>query len=95
VELLLRNGAELEAEDEFGKTALHVAARNGYEAVVDLLLQAEANIEAEEYCWETPLTCAIESRSESLIGLLLARGAKVDHRYTPEMTCLMCFVPLE
>jgi ankyrin repeat protein len=46
VKLLLEKGAELEAKDSSGWTALIWAAEKGHEAVVKLLLKKGAKLEA-------------------------------------------------
>jgi ankyrin repeat protein len=47
VRLLLEKGADVEAKDNSGWTALHYAARRGHEAVVRLLLEKGVDVEAK------------------------------------------------
>ncbi|XP_078699981.1 uncharacterized protein LOC144926827 [Branchiostoma floridae x Branchiostoma belcheri] len=46
VELLIQHGADLEARDRNGQTALHRASRDGHTGVVELLIQHGADLEA-------------------------------------------------
>jgi ankyrin repeat protein len=62
VKLLLEKGAELEAKDSSGWTALSYAARYGNEAVVKLLLEIGAELEAKSSSGQTPLLYAMGMR---------------------------------
>ncbi|MGB8848069.1 MAG: ankyrin repeat domain-containing protein, partial [Terracidiphilus sp.] len=55
VQQLLNKGADIEAKDAYGETALFEAARNGNTEVVTLLLNKGANIEAKDTYGETAL----------------------------------------
>ena len=46
--LLLENGANVKAEDKYGKTPLLLALANGYETIVNLLIERGANIESRD-----------------------------------------------
>jgi ankyrin repeat protein len=47
VRLLLKYKADVDARDNDGETALHMAAKNGNEAVVQQLLEHIANIDVK------------------------------------------------
>jgi ankyrin repeat protein len=47
VEYLFQKGANLEARDESGETALHESAKNGHSSVVTFLLAKGARLEAK------------------------------------------------
>ena len=76
----LDNGADIEWHkvSEYGRTALHVAARNGHEAVVRLLLDRGANINSRTHDRWTPLYQAVGHRHESVVRLLLDRKADIN-----------------
>ncbi|KAI9859584.1 MAG: hypothetical protein M1824_003750 [Vezdaea acicularis] len=76
--LQLKKGANMEAEDEGGRTALQIAAYRGHEGVVKLLVEYGANIEVVDSIRWTPLHWAVTKRHEALIKLLLRRGANIE-----------------
>ena len=59
-----------------GQTALHLAARSGYTALLDLLIANGANVNAEDGRGRTPLSYAVERQDETGMKTLLA--AKAD-----------------
>lgn len=48
---LLNQGANVDAEDEYGRTPLSWAAGNGHEAVVRLLLEKRTNVNFPRWIW--------------------------------------------
>ncbi|KAL9082155.1 MAG: hypothetical protein Q9159_006670 [Coniocarpon cinnabarinum] len=76
VQLLLKEGpgritADVHDEDEYGKTALHVAAGEGQHEIVDCLLQAGADINHKSHKQTTPLYLAtIPKQSETALLIL-------------------------
>jgi ankyrin repeat protein len=71
VELLLERGANTNAKDENGSTALHEAALSGHVAVVLLLLEKGADIDTRNGRGETALHEAAWKEREAVIRLLL------------------------
>ncbi|KAM7196548.1 Ankyrin repeat-containing domain protein [Rhypophila sp. PSN 637] len=75
VQLLLQHGADVNAHNANGQTALH--APGGYKAeIVDALLEKGADINAENEIGQTPLAKAIEGGDLASFNLLLSRGAR-------------------
>jgi hypothetical protein len=67
----LLDGANINAQDEHGMTALHYAVKSGEPAVVKLLLQAGANVLARARSGETPVDIARSEGKDSLLALML------------------------
>ncbi len=70
-------GDDVNAPQEFGRTALHEAARSGRSYVVRLLLGSGANIDATNPSGLTPLHLAAIWGHADVAGLLLANCANV------------------
>ena len=85
--LLLKNGANLEAEDRNGMNPLLFAAAHGNETIVDLLLEKGADIESRDTIYEwTPLFWAAAMDKITTTKLLLNKGANLEapeHGLTP------------
>ena len=88
VEFLLANGADIEAADRNGWTALHYAAHEGLpnapktdeesSEVAYALIFLEANVDALSRGGETPLMVAATYNRKKTAEVLLAKGARVD-----------------
>ena len=77
IKILLENGFDIEAMNNFGETALHWAIKtNSLESVI-LLLDNNANINAKDLSNSTPLHYATMIGTPEMVSLLLRRGA--DH----------------
>jgi ankyrin repeat protein len=79
VQQLLTRGADIEARDKNGYTALIMASFHGRNEVVMLLLDKGANTEARttEFGWTALILAAWQGKTE-VVRLLLAKGANVD-----------------
>lgn len=76
--LLLGRGANVDARDKVGNTALILAAELGFADGVQLLLARKANANAINNQGETPLIKAVQARDTNSARLLLAAGANPD-----------------
>ena len=70
-----REAGLVNAQDVRGGTPLHLAARQGCEAVARMLLAAGADKDAKDCRGETPLHMAVMNGSEAVARALLAAGA--------------------
>ena len=75
-ELLLANGADVNARNKYGDTPLHFAASAGSKDVVELLLAhgAEVNVVDRPPISETPLQSAASRGHQDIVELLRHRG---------------------
>ncbi|KDP42670.1 hypothetical protein JCGZ_00174 [Jatropha curcas] len=73
---LLDSGINVNFEDIDGRTALHVAACQGFSDVVQLLLDRGAAVDTEDRWGSTPLADAIYYKNHDVIKLLEKHGAK-------------------
>ena len=80
VRALLNSGANINARDNDGSTALIWAARFGHLATVRELLDRGANINARSNSGWTALICAIYYGHLAVVRLLLDRGANINAR---------------
>ena len=89
VEILLESGAKnkINSNSEWG-TALHAAARNDCEILIQSLLEAGAKIEPRDKEGKTPLHIAANEGREAVIKILLEAGAEVDPKDIWENTPL-------
>ena len=83
VSYLLAQGANMDAKDVFGRTALMDAALMGHSLVVHVLLQAGANFELEDMFGSTALDIAalerrVDYASRMRVIMLLAAAARTE-----------------
>ncbi len=79
-EMLLKNGADINARDSSGNTPLHRAISKGKDNIqtIFLLLQTGADVNAPDKYQYTPLHFATMYRDTPVVQLLLKRGADVN-----------------
>ena len=65
-------------QDQYGRTALMWAARNGHDTVIPLLLEADAEIDAQSNNGETPLILASYNGKEAAVRELLKGNPNLD-----------------
>ena len=89
VEQLIRAGADVNAANDLGVTALWAASLNGNQAMVRHLLDRGANPNAALLSGETPLMAAARAGKREVVRELLARKATLDAGATRGQTALM------
>ncbi|GMF29564.1 unnamed protein product [Phytophthora lilii] len=81
VKLLLRHGANTEARDQDGKTALLLATNDELFEVAKLLLEHGARLDAQDSAGRSPLHACLRSSPEQSVlvtNLVISRGAPID-----------------
>ena len=90
VRKLLKDGADVNAAQGDGMTALHWAARTGEAEIAQMLLYAGANVKASTRLGAyTPLLLAAEQGHAGVIAALVTGGADVNAPNTLGTTALM------
>lgn len=92
--LLVQYGADVNAEGEFGETALDQAARSGNKGVVELLLAHGAKVGHKNDSGKTALHLAVTSNDPGTVAVLINHGADVNDRDGDEETPLAVAVSL-
>ena len=75
VQALLKQGADVNAPQGDGGTALHWAVHRDDLATADVLIRAHANVNAANDLGTTPLFLACENGNGAMVEKLLAAGA--------------------
>ncbi len=88
-ELLIANGADVNARNSYGTTPLFVAARKGDTAIAGLLVSNGADVNAKDSGGATALIDAVMDENPDVAALLLGNGAEPDSRGMEEQTALM------
>ena len=78
-QVLLERGAQVDASDTEGRTALRAAAWAGHELVVTSLLNCGANVDGEDRQGRTPLIAAAYMGHADIVAALLDAGAVPNH----------------
>ncbi|OAP54920.1 hypothetical protein AYL99_10620 [Fonsecaea erecta] len=69
---------QVNEQDPDGRTALHLAAKNGHADIVRLLLKYKAKVDDTDREGRTPLYLAVAGRHKDVISILLANDADVN-----------------
>lgn len=78
LEFLLETDARLDFRDQYGLTAIHMAAIKGHKDVVMLLVEFGADLECTDAEGRTPLHMAVVGGCRDTVEVLLIRGADVS-----------------
>jgi ankyrin repeat protein len=78
VQAFLEQGADVNARDQWERTALYYAAEKGHKEVVELLLEHGADVNARDQGGRTALQHPAEKGYEEVVELLLEHGADVN-----------------
>ena len=89
VERLVAGGADVNAPQGDGATALHWASHRDLEEVAAVLIRAGAEVDAADDHGVTPLALASLNASDAMVGLLLDAGADPNAATTSGVTPLM------
>ena len=73
-------GADVNKADNYGRTPLYWAPRNGHESVVSVLIAAGADVNKADNNGRTPLHLASQNGHESVISVLSEAGADVHKK---------------
>jgi ankyrin repeat protein len=79
----LKTGANVNAHDTHGRTALHWASQEGHTTTVKLLIKHGARVDLLDGRGFSPLMLAIGEGHQKIVACLLAAGARVNQRCKP------------
>ncbi|MCY3653498.1 MAG: ankyrin repeat domain-containing protein [Cyanobacteria bacterium MAG IRC1_bin_28] len=78
VKLLLRHGANVDAEDSSDNSPLHLAIHAGHGDLARLLIEAGADVQARNHAGNTPVQVAAFAGLPEVIKLLVEAGSPVN-----------------
>lgn len=89
VELLLKHGAEVDAQTRYGVRPLGIACQIGDAACTQTLLAAGAEADFQLQGGESPLMIAARTGRPKVVQLLIDSGVDLDHRDKKKQTAIM------
>ena len=92
-QFLIDRGAEVNFNKSKSKdTPLHLAAQEGFQAVVAVLLASHAEVNARNQAGASPLFAAVQNGNVKIIQMLLAAGADANVKNNNRQTVLNYFI---
>ncbi|MCG2589978.1 ankyrin repeat domain-containing protein [Rhodohalobacter sulfatireducens] len=82
----IEDGADINAQNNKGNTALHYAISEGNEEMVKSLIKLGANVNEMNAHYNTPLTIAIINERNQVVDILLQAGANPNYGNNDKMT---------
>ncbi|EAY23269.1 ankyrin repeat protein, putative [Trichomonas vaginalis G3] len=87
LEYFLSHGANINGK-EYGKTALHIAARHNSKETVEFLISHDANINEKNKYGQTALHKAAENNSKETVEFLISHDANINEKNKYGQTAL-------
>ena len=76
--LLVEHGADVNSQDDYKSTPLHLASRGGHVEIARVLLGRGTNVIAENSFRSTPLHLALDGGHVEFAQMLIEHGADVN-----------------
>ena len=92
---MIASGAEVDAADYDGRTALHLAAAEGQLAAAGLLLGKGARVGVVDRWGGTPIVDAVRHRQRPMVALLRRHGARVPGNLAAQLCALAAVGDIE
>ena len=84
VNLLVKNGANMEIWNEDFLRPLHISAKKNYQEITQILLQNGANVNAKCQRYSAMEYAALYNNLPTMVETLITHGAEVnDYHFTP------------
>jgi len=92
VRLAIDLGADVNATDKNGQTALHNAARDGSNAIIQILAEKSANLNAKDKYGQTPLSIAQGIVPSDPVDVKIV--SRIPHKSTAELLLKLGAAPV-
>ncbi|MCL4361098.1 ankyrin repeat domain-containing protein [Candidatus Dependentiae bacterium] len=86
---LIKNGADVNTCNQYGRTPLHEACVKGLPPVVENFLKLKADPNLEDYVGHAPLHVCAFLNQPAMAKLLIKHGANIDQKTNRQITPLM------